>query len=354
MTPAATRPAGPTPIVAFEIEGRDLPLRAPLVTARGPIATRRVFIVRLRDADGATGVGEAPPLPQAGTESASDCEKALARLRTGLLAGQPLEATGAPAARFGLDLALWDLLARRTGVPLARALCTTPMRRVPVNGLLTGPTESLAEAAVQAETEGFSVLKLKVGGRPLDEDVARLDAVRRATSVALRLDANGAWATVDEASAALQTLGLERVEAVEQPLPPGDLAGAAALRAQLAVPLAADESIVDEATGLAIVRRGAADRLVLKPARMGSLAGCLRVASAARAAGLEVVVTTTLDGAIARAGALHLAAAIHRPGGPVHGLATGGLLAADLADGHLPSEGFLAIDPTRSGHGVQA
>jgi hypothetical protein len=64
------------------------------------------------------------------------------------------------------------------------------------------------------------------------------------------------------------------------------------------------------------------------------------------------VVTTTLDGAPGRAGALHLAAALHREGGPAHGLATGDLLARDVATGPTPVAGALLVHADEPGHGV--
>ena len=355
-----------TPLVDVDLERVELPLRAPLETARGTIERRHVVLIRLRDAEGRVGLGEAPPLVSAGTETPELCQRALEGLRELLLspAGLPLDSgswerklllasRGAPAARFGVDLALWDLAAKRADVPLAELLKPQPTLRVPVNALLSGDP---AAAAARAERGGFGLVKLKVGSRSLERDEARVRAVREACGLPIRLDANGAWATAEQALDALSVLIAAsggRIESVEQPVPADANSELRAVRADATIPVAADEAVADEDAGLRLILWQAADRLVLKPARLGTLDTCLRLARSARGRGLDALVTTTLDGAVARAGALHLAAALHRSGGPAHGLATGGLLAQDLAVGQRPVAGELAIDPDRPGHGIE-
>ncbi len=353
------------PLADVDLERVELPLLAPLETARGPIAHRTVFLVRIRDADGRAGLGEAPPLVTAGTESPELCARALAGLRELLLseACPPLDdgawerklllaSRGAPAARLGVDLALWDLAAKRRELPLARLLDGDAVEAVPVNALLGADP---AEEARAARDAGFGLVKLKVGARSLEEDAARLRAIREACDLPVRLDANGAWPTAEEALDALSVLRAasgDRLESVEQPVPASASSELRTVRADAGLPITADESVADEDAALRLILWQAADRLVLKPARLGTLATCLRLARSARGRGLEALVTTTLDGAVARAGALHLAAALHR-GGPHHGLATGDLLARDLALGPRPAAGELAIDLGRAGHGIE-
>ncbi len=363
----------PARLVALEVEPRRLRLRRPLVTAKGAVTTRDVWLVRLRDAEGRVGIGEAAPMRAAGTESRRDCADALGAIDAAWLGTVPLEGASraclglrpagsaspggpweamlvahlrsTPAARAALDAALWDLAGQRRGAPIAALLrgATAPPAAVPVNALV----RDAASAAAAAEA-GFEVLKTKLTS-PTERP--KLDAIRAAApGCRLRVDFNGAFADSDAAALGLAALG--RVDLVEQPVPAGDLAGLAALRG-IGPRIAADESVADTAAGHAVIAEGAADVLVLKPTRLGGLGPCARLALAARAAGLDAYVTTMLDGAVGRTAALHLAAAIHRPGGPAHGLATGALLAEDLAAVPGPRRGLLAV-PTAPGLGVRA
>ncbi|WP_123624092.1 mandelate racemase/muconate lactonizing enzyme family protein [Halorubrum sp. CSM-61] len=337
----------------------SLGLTAPLQTARGAVDRRKGFLVAVDpEADGgsvpALGLGEATPLP-GWTESLSACEAALRGVGGGnekrelpADAVSRLDPVETPAARHGLALALADATARDARRSLSEHLAENedfpaPAETVPVNATIgDGDSEAAVDEAEAAVERGFDCLKVKVGARDLDADVDRLRAVRRAVGegVSLRADANGAWdrATAREAVERLAPLGLAYLE---QPLPADDLDGAAALRdRQKDVPIALDESLASRGLD-AVLDAGAADAVVLKPMALGGPDRALAVAKRAREAGVEPVVTTTIDAVVARTAAVHVAAAI--PDVAPCGLATGSLLDDDLApdpcpvaDGEIP------------------
>jgi L-alanine-DL-glutamate epimerase-like enolase superfamily enzyme len=151
-------------------------------------------------------------------------------------------------------------------------------------------------------------------------------------AVALRVDANGAW---DRETAPLALDRLEPLDLayVEQPLPAADLDATARLRAESDVPVALDESLAEHSVG-AVLAADAADALVIKPMALGGPDRALEAALRAREAGVEPVITTTIDAVVARTAAVHVAGAI--PDVSACGLATGGLLAEDLAPDPCP------------------
>jgi o-succinylbenzoate synthase len=332
----------------------DLPLRRPLSTARGDIDRRRGFVVRGTLGDG-EGVGEATPLP-GWTESHDECRRALG-LVTDLgaaLSSGALDDT--PAARHAVALALFDARARASDEPLARFLAgprASVANEVPVNATVGDATPGETTTRVRdAVAAGHDCVKLKVGVGAVETDVERLVAASEAApGVGLRADANGAWSR-PEAREFVESVSARGVDLdyVEQPLPADEVAEHAALRDSTDVRVAVDETLsavsVDE-----VLAAGAADVLVLKPMALGGPARTLSAAERAAEAGVESVVTTTVDAVVARTGALHVAAALGDP--PACGLATGELLARDLAadpapvvDGrmHLPEEPGLAGD----------
>jgi o-succinylbenzoate synthase len=327
-----------------------LELVRPLKTARATYTAREGFLVQLVDEEGREGQGEAMPLPEFGTESLDICGQVvrshLEALRVQVLSDNldALEdafvmskAPEAPAAAHAVELAWLDLLAQRRGIPLSRLLSQSARSELLVNALLTAESpQELAEQARQAMAEGYRTLKLKVAGRPLGEDVARVRAVREAVDpeVKIRVDANGGWSE-QEAFLALEKLGAYGLELCEQPVAPEDLRALGRLQQHVKFPLAADEALtVPGAIPLLLGSTGdmpAARIFVLKPMVLGGLLPALKLARQAARQGLESFVTSSLDGVVSRAGAAHLAAAL--PSGKLAaGLGVGSLFKINEAD----------------------
>lgn len=338
-----------------EVDPFTLPLESPLGTAAGDITERSGYLVRY-DHRGETGIGEATPLP-GWTESLDACERGLDRAldagadgahSTGLL---ELDADETPAARHGFATALLDADARADDRPLYRWFDDSrTVESVPVNATVgDADPETTAGHASEAVEEGVDCLKLKVGARPVDEDVERVRAVRDAVGdrVTLRLDANGGWSRT-EAERALERVEPLGVAYVEQPLPTEDLDGLADLRGN-GVDVAIDEGLVEHSMA-EVFDAEAADVVVLKPMVLGGPGNAQTLALRARDEGMEPVVTTTVDAVVARTAAVHVAASI--PDVAPCGLATGDMLAEDLTSDPAPvSDGSIAV-PQDPGLGV--
>lgn len=352
----------------MEVERRNfaLSLSRPLRTASGTVDRREGTLFRITDDGGTVGLGEATPL--AGfTESLSECRDALADAADALSGGDLPEISGAeieshpalaaaedaPAARHAVASALLDLEARRRRVPLYRLLGAPEwVRRIPVNGTIgDGTVTHTAQTAASAASRGFSCLKVKVGARKVSEDVARLAAVRSVVddAIAVRADANGAW-TRRQAEQAFEALAAEGVDLdyVEQPLARADLEGLARLRREYDTPVAVDETLaqagVDE-----VLAEDAADVLVCKPMALGGPDRVVEAADRADEAGLSAVVTTTVDGVVARTCAVHVAASRSDP--LPAGLATADRLATDLGPDPTTVQGGSITVPQDDGSG---
>ncbi|MBZ4398028.1 mandelate racemase/muconate lactonizing enzyme family protein [Myxococcus sp. MISCRS1] len=380
-------------IVKATLTPLRLELLQPLKTARGTYSAREGFLVRLEDEEGRVGLGEAMPLPEFGTESLPVCGEVLAAWLSSLegqflgdtvravedtlspfpptvargegvrvRARHPAPPGPVPAAEHALELALLDLLARRQGVPLCWLLAEEARPEVLVNALLGGETaEALVDEARVAVAEGYGTLKLKVGGRALEEDEQRVKAVREAVGpdVKLRLDANGGWSEL-EAKRALDKLGWYQLELVEQPTPADDLAALWRVQRRAPCMVAADESLGSPETLRALLGSDpllgggpAVGAVVLKPMVLGGLLPGLVVAMRAARLGMQAYVTSSLDGVVARAGAAHLAAAL--PSGALaSGLAVGKLFKSEPAvHDYRPLHGRIRL-PETPGLGLDA
>jgi o-succinylbenzoate synthase len=334
-------------------------LMRPLTTAVGSHDTLDGVIVSFDDGRD-RGWGEATPVPGFGVHRAHAIAGHLETLAldVALSPEDPEALLGAVTARFG-DVAaarfaatgaLLDLLARRSRRSLTEEVAArldVPYRRAVTSGALLsgdGPDE-VGAAAQLAVAEGFDTVKMKVGTATLADDVSRVAAVRSAigADVRLRLDANGAW-DVEMTRTAVEALGPFDIDLLEEPT--SGLRALEEVAALVEVPVAVDESIED----LSDLRRaaGAAPAVVVKPARLGGLVAVTRAALALRAPGTRVVVTSLLDGSVARATAA-VVAAVAGAEGERHGLSTGRLLDTDVID---PPWGMSPTVRVDEGHGL--
>jgi o-succinylbenzoate synthase len=216
-----------------------------------------------------------------------------------------------------------------------------PLRdRVPVNCTVPAVEPECAAAVVTAG-HGCTTAKVKVAerGQSLDDDVARVAAVRGALGPTgrIRVDANGAW-SVSEAVEAIAKLSSFDLEYVEQPC--ASVSQLASVRARVDVPIAADESIRRADDPLRVAELEAADIAVLKVQPLGGVRRCLRLAEQID---LPVVVSSALESSVGIAAGVALAAAL--PELPYAcGLATASMLTADVTETPLlPVGGFLPV-----------
>lgn len=289
-------------ITQLRAEPLDVALTTPFGIAGGTQATAKNVLVRVTLEGGALGLGEAAPFPVVSGETQDQTLATLDNLRAVLvgqdarrwrrIAAQLAEAApGAPAARCAVETALLDALCRRAGLSLwtffggAETSLTTDLT------LVTGTVDAARAAAAPAATDGFTTLKVKIGGGSIADDVARLDAVLDAAPRArLILDANAAL-SADDALAVLDGLGARRtrIALFEQPTAAGDLDGLRRVREQGRVPVAADESAKNARAVSVLGRERAADVINIKLMKCG-IAEALDMVGAARAAGLGLMV----------------------------------------------------------------
>ena len=249
------------------------------------------------DHDGVAGHGEAAPIERYG-ESA---QSALGFVREhGALVGDDpfaletigarlAEVPGEQAAKAALDAALHDLQGKLLGVAAWRLL-GLPRAGPPTSWTVwLGDPDDMARRAEKAAAR-FRRLKLKLGGAD-GLDVERVRAVRSVTQLPLRVDVNEWW-SVDEALDALPQLAELGVEYCEQPLRAGD-EGGSVLRERSPIPVYVDEDChtLADVAGCARIAHG----INIKLAKSGGIREAVRMAHAARALGLKVMVGCMIE-----------------------------------------------------------
>ncbi|MBV9059709.1 MAG: o-succinylbenzoate synthase [Pseudonocardiales bacterium] len=222
-----------------------------------------------------------------------------------------------------------------------------PLRdRVPINCIVPAVGERRAREIVAGS--GCHTAKVKVADHPesLSEDLARVEAVRDALGPggAIRVDANGVW-DVETAVDHIRQLDKAAggLEYVEQPC--GTIEELAAVRRQVEVRVAADESIRRADDPLRVAVAGAADVAVIKCTPLGGVRRSLRIAEAA---GLPCVVSSALETSVGLAAQVALAGALPELDFAC-GLGTLSLLDGDVvadAASLRPVDGYLLVPRT--------
>jgi o-succinylbenzoate synthase len=298
-------------------------LHTPFVTALRTATRVETLLVQVIDSDGASGWGEAPQVWQVTGESVAGAEACVqGPLRSVLTGRDPADLVptsvavgravpGNFGAKAAVDVALHDLAAQRLGVPLA-ALLGGAATRVPTDVTVSaGEPAELAVAAKARASEGFDVLKLKVG-TDARTDVERVRAVRDAVgpAVRLRLDANQGW-TPREAVSVIAVLAAAEpdLEFVEQPVAARDLDGLAWVRARSDLPILADESVYGVRDFVELIRRGAADMVNVKLAKCGGLRVARTLLELARECGIGTIVGSMMESQVGVGAAASLVAA---------------------------------------------
>jgi len=335
------------------------------------MADRPAVFLRISASDGAWGWGEVfCNFPQVGAEHRA---RLVDSVFAPLLAGCPsddaprlrreLEArTRRLAIQCGepgpfaqiigaIDQALWDMAARRAGLPLWKMLAEPSQGsnrvRVYASGLGPGRVGALAEARLR---EGYTAFKFKVGFGP-ERDVANFEEIRASVGAdaTVMIDANQAWAP-DTAALRIAELAPFRPYWVEEPMAADEPTDAwRALAQQSRVPLAAGENL----RGAAAFEQALSARYLsfVQPdvAKWGGISACREVAALAPAHG-AVFCPHWLGGGIGLAASLHLRAAM----GP-EGFAEVDANPNPLREEVLPlapTEGWVTL-PDTPGHGVE-
>jgi L-alanine-DL-glutamate epimerase-like enolase superfamily enzyme len=292
-------------IERFEVFGVAVPLAAGgFKNAYLTKTVQKSAIVRLTAAGGAVGVGNIDPSPG---YSAETIEESLAALRERLaplvvgldaanihVLNARLDAAtpGLLDAKAAIEMACVDLTARALGVPVYTYLGGAAKERLTFNAWIgiVSPEEAAAEALKWFE-RGFRSAKIKVGGG-IEADRERVKAVRAAvgSAMALRIDANAGY-DADTAVRLARFMQPYDLQLIEQPVAADDLAGMARVRREAGgVPIMADESILDHASLIAVIKAQAADIVKLKVMKQGGFHRAAAMLATAEAAGMRCVV----------------------------------------------------------------
>ncbi len=301
----------------------DVPCIRPHVLAMATMEVQVLCLVRLYSSDGIVGVGEATTIaglaygPESPESIKLNIDTYFAPI---LLACDPTRPAQAMAkigkhivgnhfAKCAIETALLDAHGKRVGLPVSELLGGRVHDRLPILWTLaSGDTQKdIAEAKEMVASRRHNLFKLKIGKRPVADDVAHVGAIKKALGdrASIRVDVNTAW---DEPTALRGIAMLADVgcDLVEQPISRSNRAGMARLAARCAIPIMADEALQGPASAYDYASAAAANVFAVKIEQSGGLFAAKQVQAIADAAGVALYGGTMLEAAIGTVASAHV------------------------------------------------
>ena len=307
-------------VTAVELREIALPLREPFRISSGAVSERRILLLRVSDADGATVWSEcvAGEYPNYSPETVDTAWLALREwfaprlLRAGMLPVGSVDGVladgvrGHRMARAPLEMASWSIAAVRAGIPLARLLgATRPRIEVGISLGIQPSADALVERARAAQQEGYRRIKIKIApGADIDYAAAVRSALGDAAP--LMVDANNAYTLADAAT--LARLDDLELLMLEQPLDHEDVVRHAELQRLLRTPICLDESITSIDRVHDMIRLDSGRIVNIKPGRVGGFRESLAIHDVCARHGIPVWCGGMLESGIGRAYNVALAA----------------------------------------------
>jgi muconate cycloisomerase len=299
----------------------DLPTIRPHKLSVATMNGQTLMIVRVHCSDGIIGIGEGTTIGGLayGAESPENMKLAIDTYFAPVMQGQDATRVQLLMDRIGkmvkenrfakcaVETALLDAQGKRLGLPLSELLGGRRRERLPVAWTLaSGDTaKDIAEAEKMLALRRHNIFKLKIGAKPIKEDIAHVAAIKRAVggTVAVRVDVNMAWSET-QAAYGMAALADAGCELVEQPV--ASAAALGRLVRRFPVALMADESLHGPESAFEIARVHGADVFAVKVEQSGGLFAAQRVAAIADAAGIELYGGTMLEGAFSTVASAHV------------------------------------------------
>jgi muconate cycloisomerase len=301
-----------------------LPLKSPMKMAGITITKAENLLVRVELVDGQVGWGEAPSAPTMTGDTLGGLVAAVRNHLTPLLIGKdaglnndyrPMlqrALVGNTGAHSAIEMALLDVACRATNSRLIDVATARPPRtEVWPMWLLGNATldEDIVEARAK-QREGFNFFKLKIGVKPLRDEIAAAHAIRKVLPDAtLCADAN-CGLTLAAAKRYAERTREANLAFIEQPLPADDFASLRALVRATRTPIGMDESIHSLAD-IESVKRAGAKGVSLKLIKLGDFREAFAAGKLCRKLGLKINVAAKIaESSIGTAAAVHLACAV--------------------------------------------
>ncbi len=305
----------------------DIPTIRGHVLSMATMSAQSAVLVTIKFSDGSFGIGEGTTIGglSYGPESPESIKSAIDTYIAPALQGRGGDdingaiqlidklVKGNRIAKTAVEIALWDGLGKRLGVPVSQFFGGAVHSKLPVAWTLaSGNSDTdIAEALEMIETRRHNIFKLKIGKRSVKDDIAHVARIKAAVGdkASVRVDVNTAW-SLQEARWGLKGLQDAGCELVEQPVPARDRSAMAELASNYEIAVMADEALNGPEDALEVAAQRSADVFAVKIGQSGGLKRASEVIAIGQAAGLGLYGGTMLETGLSTAAALQLFATV--------------------------------------------
>ncbi len=347
----------------------DIPTIRPHKLSVATMQTQTLVLVKITATDGTVGWGEATTIGglSYGEESPESVKANIDTYFAPLLSSVQNQniaqisklirktINGNRFAKCAIQTALLDIQAKRLGLPLSEILGGRLRDRLPVLWTLaSGDTDKdIAEAKKMIELKRHNTFKLKIGARPLQEDVDHVIAIKKALGpeVSIRVDINRAWTEL-ECIRGIQQLQDGGIDLIEQPCAIQNTDALARLTQRFEVAIMADEALTGPDSAFRIAQKHGADEFAVKVEQSGGLIEACDVAKIACLAGIDLYGGTMLEGPVGTIASAHAFSTFENLAfgtelfGPL-------LLTQEILTTPLQYENFELVVPNAPGLGIE-
>ncbi|OTG66482.1 muconate/chloromuconate family cycloisomerase [Acinetobacter silvestris] len=347
----------------------EIPTIRPHKMAVATMQTQTLVLIKITTEDGFIGWGEATTIGGLGYgEESPESVKInietyfapLLKSLKGLNVAQTFQVikkniNGNRFAKCAIQTALLDIQAQRLSLPLSEVLGGRIRNSVPVLWVLASgdTTKDIAEAQQMIATKRHNIFKLKIGSRPVQEDVEHVLAIKKAlgADISIRVDVNRAWSEL-EAIKGIQALQDGGVDLIEQPCAIENIDAMQRLTHRFDIAIMADESLMGPDSAYRLAKRNAASVFAVKVAQSGGLVEASEVGKIAKLAGIDLYGGTMLEGPVGTMASAQVFSTFHNLAygtelfGPL-------LLTKDILKTPLQYQDFELVLPTAPGLGIE-
>lgn len=307
-------------IETFNVE---IPLHTPFKTALRTVTVAESVVVKITCENGIVGWGEAPPTHVITGDSMASIRYTISAIFKPMLLGESLHhreqvfekinksIVGNTSAKAAVDMAIYDCIAQQANMPLSQFLGGYTSEIETDYTVSVNSPEEMADDAQKYVNGGFTVLKVKVGKDKIDNDIKRIQVIRKriGPKALIRLDANQGWHPKEAVRTIrkMEDLGLD-IELVEQPVKAYDIEGLKYVTDNTETPIMADECVFSAIDAKRVLEIGAADLINIKLMKAGGIHEALRIAKLAHIYGIKCMVGSMIETKIGITAAAHFAA----------------------------------------------
>ncbi|MDM1786733.1 muconate/chloromuconate family cycloisomerase [Acinetobacter bereziniae] len=347
----------------------EIPTIRPHKMAVATMQTQTLVLIKITTEDGFVGWGEATTIgglgygeesPESVQTNIDTYFAPLLKTLSGLNIAQTMQIiqrniNGNRFAKCAIQTALLDIQSQRLGIPVSELLGGRLRDSISVLWVLaSGDTEKdITEAKKMITAKRHNIFKLKIGSRPLEQDIEHVLAIKQAlgSEISIRVDVNRAWSELT-AIKGIKMLQDGGVDLIEQPCAIQNIDAMQRLTRKFDIAIMADESLMGPQSAYELAKCNAASVFAVKVAQSGGLIEACEVGKLANLAGIDLYGGTMLEGPVGTIASAHVFSTFSNLAygtelfGPL-------LLTEQILKKPLQYENFELKIPTASGLGIE-